>query len=95
MYTGFTTKDKRNSYTSIVQSYLETLTSTLSAEMNDRKFKFEPESFSSKVSVKKYDTSTTNFDFQCKMTNKFMLVNLENIIVIYTIMTFKGTACCA
>ncbi len=31
------------------------------------KFKLEPESFSSKVSVKKYDTSTTNIDFQCKM----------------------------
>jgi hypothetical protein len=27
----------------------------------------EPESFSTKVSVKKYDTSTTNTDFQCKM----------------------------
>jgi hypothetical protein len=50
-----------------VQSYLESLTSTLSAEMNNRKFKLEPESFSTKVSVKKYDTSTTNIDFQCKM----------------------------
>ncbi len=46
-----------------VQSYLETLTSTLPAEMNDRKFKLEPESFSTKVSVKKYDTSTNFFDF--------------------------------
>ncbi len=45
-----------------VQSYRESLTSTL-AEMNDRKFKLEPESFSTKVSVKKYDTSTTNIDF--------------------------------
>jgi hypothetical protein len=27
----------------------------------------EPESFSTKVSVKKYDTSTTNIDFQYKM----------------------------
>ncbi len=50
-----------------VQSYLESLTSTLLAEMNDRKFKLEPESFSTKVSVKKYDTSTTNIDFWCKM----------------------------
>ncbi len=25
--------------------------------------------------------------------NKFMLLNLENIIVIYTIMTIKGTVC--
>ncbi len=29
------------------------------------------------------------------LRNKFTSVNLENIIVIYTIMTFKGTACCA
>jgi hypothetical protein len=50
-----------------VQSYLESLTSTLSAEMNDRKFKLEPESFSTKVSVKKYDTSTTNIDFRCRL----------------------------
>jgi hypothetical protein len=35
-----------------VQSYLESLTNTLSAEINDRKFKLEPESFSTKVSVK-------------------------------------------
>ncbi len=27
------------------------------------------------------------------LRNKFTLVNLENIIEIYTIMTFKGTAC--
>jgi hypothetical protein len=50
-----------------VQSYLESLTSTLSAEMNDSKFKLEPQSFSTKVSVKKYDTSSTNIDFQCKI----------------------------
>ncbi len=50
-----------------VQSYLESLTSSLSAKMNDCKFKLEPESFSTKVSVKKYDTSTTYFDFRCKM----------------------------
>ncbi len=29
------------------------------------------------------------------LRNKFTLLNLENIIVIYTIMTIKGTACCA
>jgi hypothetical protein len=46
-----------------VQSYLESLTSTLSAEMNNRKFKLEPESFSTKVYVKKYDTSTTKIAF--------------------------------
>ncbi len=46
-----------------VQSYLETLTNTLSAEMNNQKFKLEPESFSTKVSVKKYDASATNSDF--------------------------------
>ncbi len=52
-----------------VQSYLKRLTSTLSAEMNDRKckFKLEPESFSTKVSVRKHDTSKTNFDFWCKI----------------------------
>ncbi len=53
MYTGFTTKDKRNSSHQKVQSYLECLTNTLSAEMNNPKFKPEPESFSTKVSVKK------------------------------------------
>jgi hypothetical protein len=35
--------------------------------MNNHKFKLEPESFSTKVSVNKYDTSTTNIDFRCKM----------------------------
>jgi hypothetical protein len=29
------------------------------------------------------------------LQNKFTLLNLENIIVIYTIMTIKDTACCA
>jgi hypothetical protein len=29
------------------------------------------------------------------LQNKFVSLNLENIIVIYTIMTIKGTACCA
>ncbi len=40
-----------------VQSYLQSLTNKLSAEMNNCKFKIEPESFSPNVSVKKYDTS--------------------------------------
>ncbi len=40
-----------------VQSYLQSLTNKLSAEMNNRKFKLETESFSPNVSVKKYDTS--------------------------------------
>jgi hypothetical protein len=47
-----------------VQSYLESFTSTLSADVNDHKFNLEPESFSTKVSVKKYDTSITNIDFR-------------------------------
>jgi hypothetical protein len=34
------------------KSYLESLICTLSAEMNDRKFNLEPESFSKKESVK-------------------------------------------
>ncbi len=29
------------------------------------------------------------------LRNKFTTLNLENIIVIYTIMTIKGKACCA
>jgi hypothetical protein len=67
MYTGFTSKHKWDSYTPKVQPHFESLTSTLSAEMNDLKFKLEPESFSTKVFVKKYNTSTTNIDFRCKM----------------------------
>jgi hypothetical protein len=49
-----------------VQSYLKSLTYTLSTEMNNRKFKLDPETFSSKVSVKEYDTSITT-NHQCKM----------------------------
>ncbi len=49
-----------------VQSYLESLTNTLSTEMNNRKFKLDPETFSTKVSVKEYDTSITT-NCQCKM----------------------------
>jgi hypothetical protein len=43
------------------------LTNTLSAEINDSKFKLQPESFSTKVSFKNYDTPATNIDLQCKM----------------------------
>ncbi len=50
-----------------VQSYLESLTNTLSAKINNHKFKLEPESFSTKASLKKIDTLTTNTDFRCKM----------------------------
>ena len=49
-----------------VQSHLESLTNTLSTEMNNHKFKLEPESFSIKVSLKEYDTSITT-KYQCKM----------------------------
>jgi hypothetical protein len=49
-----------------VQSYLESLTNTLSTEMNNRKFELDPEKFSTKVSVKEYDTSITT-NYQCKM----------------------------
>jgi hypothetical protein len=34
-----------------IQSHLESLTNTLSTEMNNRKFKLDPETFSTKVSV--------------------------------------------
>jgi cell fate (sporulation/competence/biofilm development) regulator YmcA (YheA/YmcA/DUF963 family) len=45
-----------------VQSHLESLTNTLSTKMNNRKFKLDPKTFSTKVSVKEYDTSiTTNY----------------------------------
>jgi hypothetical protein len=40
------------------QSYLKSLTNTLSTEINNGKFKLEPESFSTKVSLKEYDRST-------------------------------------
>ncbi len=36
--------------------------------MNDCKFKLEPQSFTTKVSVKKIDTSNKQKEFQCKMT---------------------------
>jgi hypothetical protein len=49
-----------------LQPYLENLTNTLSTEMNNRKFKLEPESFSTKVSLTEYDTSITT-NIQCKM----------------------------
>ncbi len=53
MYPGVTTKDKYNRYTtsSIRSSKLE---NKLSTELKDRRFKFEPELFSTKVSVKEY-----------------------------------------
>jgi hypothetical protein len=47
-----------------IESHLESLTNTLSTEMNNRKFKLDPETFSTKVSVKEYDTSiTTKYQF--------------------------------
>ncbi len=39
----------------------------LSREMKDRKFKLEPESFLTKVSVQKSYTSIKKKEFQCKM----------------------------
>ncbi len=49
-----------------LQLYLKSLTNTLSTEMNNCKFKLEPESFSIKVSLTEYDTSITT-NIQCKM----------------------------
>ncbi len=49
-----------------VQSHLESLTNTLSTEMNNPKFKLDPETFSTKESIKEYDTSITT-KYQCKM----------------------------
>ncbi len=60
-----------------LQSYLESLTNTLSTEMNNHKFKLEPESFSTKVSLKEYDTSITT-NYQCKM--KQIPANINNAI---------------
>jgi hypothetical protein len=48
-----------------VQSHLESLTNTLSTEMNNHKFKLDPKIFSTKVSVKEYDSSITT-KYQCK-----------------------------
>jgi hypothetical protein len=42
------------------------MTNTLSTEMNNHKFKLEPESFSTKASLTEYDTSITT-NIQCKM----------------------------
>jgi hypothetical protein len=47
-----------------VQSHLESFTNTLSTEMNNCKFKLDPETFSTKVSIKEYDTSITTYQ-QC------------------------------
>ncbi len=58
-----------------VQSYLESLTITLSTEMKNRKLKLYPETFSTKVSVKEYDTSITT-NYQCKM--KQIPVNIND-----------------
>jgi hypothetical protein len=58
-----------------LQSYLENLTNTLSTEMNNCKFKLEPESFSTKVSLKEYGTSITT-NYQCKM--KQIPANINN-----------------
>jgi hypothetical protein len=58
-----------------VQSYLESLTNTLSTEMNNCKFNLDPETFSTKVSVKEYDTSITT-NYQCKM--KQIPANINN-----------------
>jgi hypothetical protein len=45
-------KDKQNNIQQL-ESSLECLTNKLSKEMNNQKFKLEPESFSTQVSVKK------------------------------------------
>jgi hypothetical protein len=52
-----------NKFNHILKAYL---TNTLSTEMNNCKFKLDPETFSTKVYVKEYDTSITT-NYQCKM----------------------------
>ncbi len=51
-----------------LESSLENLTNKLSKEMNDCKLKLERHSFTSKVSVKTFDASNKQKEFQCKMT---------------------------
>jgi hypothetical protein len=66
-------KTKRSVTDPNIQSYLESLTKTLSTEIYNHKIKLEPESFSTKVSLKEFYTSTK---FKCKM--KQFPANINN-----------------
>ena len=50
-----------------LKSNLEELKNKLSNEMRSRKFKLKPEQFSSKISVKRYNTSSKKVEFHCRM----------------------------
>ncbi len=52
-----TLQNKKQTNIHQLESSLENLTNKLSKEMNDHKFKLEPQSFTTKVSVKNFDTS--------------------------------------
>jgi hypothetical protein len=58
-------KDQTNKH---LQLHLEELKNSVSNEMRSRKFKLKPEQFSSKISVKRYITSSKKAEFRCKMT---------------------------
>ncbi len=58
-------KDETNEH---LQLHLEELKKRVSNEMRSRKFKLKPEQFSSKISVKCFNTSSKKADFRCKMT---------------------------
>ncbi len=49
-----------------LKSSLENLANKLSKEMNDRKFKLKPQSFTTKVSVRKFDTSNKKISSNIK-----------------------------
>jgi hypothetical protein len=58
-------KDQTNEH---LQLNLEELKNKVSNEMRSRKFKLKPEQFSSRISVKRYNTSSKKAEFRCKMT---------------------------
>jgi hypothetical protein len=58
-------KDQTNEH---LQLNLEELKNKVSNEMRSRKFKLKPEQFPSRISVKRYNTSSKKAEFRCKMT---------------------------
>ena len=58
-------KDQTNEH---LQLHLEELKNKVSNEMRSRKFKLKPEQFPSRISVKRYNTSSKKAEFRCKMT---------------------------
>ena len=58
-------KDETNEH---LQLHLEELKNRVSNEMRSRKFKLKPEQFSSKISIKRFNTSSKKPEFCCKMT---------------------------